>query len=79
MANLSLKLPESLLAEVRALAERQGISSSSVIREAVAAYLTHAATPRPGSFAELARDLAGCVAGPADLSHNPVHLDGYGR
>lgn len=79
MFTVSLKLPDSLLAEVRALAERKGVSRSSVIREALAAYLPLAAVPAAGSFLERARDLAGCVEGPPDLSSHPAHMESYGR
>jgi hypothetical protein len=49
-----------------------------LVREAVAAYLVGEPEPRPGSFADRAADLAGCVDGPADLSTAPEHLAGYG-
>jgi Arc/MetJ-type ribon-helix-helix transcriptional regulator len=78
MPVVSLKLPDSLLAEVRALADRKGVSRSSVIREALASYLPDAAAPAAGSFADQARDLAGSLEGPADLAANPAYLDGYG-
>jgi hypothetical protein len=78
MPIISLRLPASLLAKVRAFAERKGVSSSSVIREALAFYLPGAAGPAFGSFADRTRDLAGRVEGPADLAASPTHLDGYG-
>jgi len=75
---ISLKLADSLLAELRRLAERRGVSRSAIVREALASYLPHAAEPAAGSFADRARDLAGRVEGPEDLAGNPAHLDGYG-
>jgi len=80
MKTISMKLPDDLDAELEARAERQGASKSSLVREALAEYLVdEEKTVRPASFLDQAADLAGCVDGPADLSVNPDHLDGYGR
>jgi len=76
---LTLKLDDSLYAKVVALAKRHGTTQSSVVREAITACLeAHRGTP-VGSALELAKDLAGCVTGPADLSTNKAHLRGFGR
>ena len=79
MKTLSIKLPEALAARVAALAARRGASKSAVIRGAIEKAFANGSGRKAGSFFQLAKDLAGCVAGPADLSHKPRHLRGYGR
>ena len=79
MKTVSLKLPDTLDAQLTALIRQRGTSKSAVIREALEAYLSRAGEPQPGSFLEMARDLCGCVEGTPDLSTNPDHLHGYGQ
>ncbi|MBI4612968.1 MAG: ribbon-helix-helix protein, CopG family [Planctomycetes bacterium] len=79
MENVSMKLPEEVLARLRRLAAKKGTSASSLVREAVAAYLAGEIRHISGSFIDGARDLAGCLAGPGDLSHNKARLRGFGR
>ncbi len=79
MKTLTLKLPESLDSRLTAAARRRGESRSAVVREALEALLGGDDGGRAGSCLDLAADLAGCVAGPGDLSVNPEHLRGYGR
>jgi hypothetical protein len=77
----SLKLSHDLEESLTTYATLRGTSASSVVREALAAYLVGAQPAdlrRPQSFSARAADLAGCVNGPADLSTNPAHLAGYG-
>ena len=79
MKTVSLKLPDALDARLSALIRKRKVSKSVVIREALEAYLTREGEADPNSFLESARDLWGSVEGPADLSTNPKHLDGYGQ
>jgi len=79
MTTLTLKISEEVDGELSRLARREGVSKSSLVREAVSALLTRKRQTRKGSFLALAEDLAGCVEGPEDLASNPRHLDGYGR
>jgi Arc/MetJ-type ribon-helix-helix transcriptional regulator len=79
MKTLSLKLPETLDSRLTAAARRRGQSRSAVVREALEALLGGDNAGREGSCLDLAADLAGCVAGPGDLSVNPDRLRGYGR
>ena len=58
---------------------KRKVSKSVVIREALEAYLAREEEADPSSFLESARDLCGSVDGPADLSTNPKHHDGYGQ
>ncbi|HEV3073692.1 MAG TPA: ribbon-helix-helix protein, CopG family [Thermoanaerobaculia bacterium] len=79
MKTLSLKLTPTLSRELEALALRRGMSKSCLVREALARYLFSGSRVSRGSFLERARELAGCVEGPSDLSVNAEHLQGYGR
>lgn len=75
MRIVTVKIPEDLDRALDLLAERQGVSRSAVIRQALEA-LTGA---RSWSVAALAADLAGTLSGPRDLSTSAKHLTGYGE
>lgn len=79
MKSLSLKLPDNLDARLAGLARRRGISKSELVREAIEGHLERGAVAVPGSIGDLARDLAGCVEGPVDLSTNPKYMNGFGE
>jgi predicted transcriptional regulator len=76
---LSVKMPIALSSRLAAAAQRRKVSKSAILREAVDHYLRQDGRNRAGSCFALARDLAGRVAGPGDLSFNKKHLAGYGR
>jgi hypothetical protein len=75
---LSLRLTPALGRQLEALARRRSVSKSSLVREALARYLSAAQAPK-GSFLERAGRLAGCVKGPSNLSVGDEHLRSYGR
>jgi len=79
MRTITLKLPEPLAARLRVTVRKRGSTQSAVVREALEAHLDRDATEGRGSVLDLARDIAGSVAGPADLSTNRRYLRGYGR
>ncbi len=80
MKSLSLKLPRGLDSKLTAAARRNRTSKSAVVRDALEAYFANGRKPLPGSFAEAAKDLIGCVDfGPGDLSYNKKHMKGFGR
>lgn len=79
MKTMSVKLPEALDAELAALAEQRRASKSALVREALKEYLSRRAGPSPASFLAQAKDLAGCLKGPTDLSVNKDRLRGYGQ
>ncbi len=79
MVTLTLKVPESLAARLEMAARKRGAGKSALVREALAAYLDQAPESRAGSFLDAARDLAGAVSGPANLSTSPARMRGYGR
>ena len=79
MKTISIKLPDDLLAKIQSAAKKRGETRSAFIRESVEESLSQKKNQSTGSCFELARDLAGCVQGPPDLSTNPEHMDHYGR
>jgi predicted DNA-binding protein len=74
---VSLKVPAALEQRLARLAKSRGASRSAVIREALERLLNEASA-HPDSCLALASDLIGSVEGPADLSHNKKHLEGFG-
>jgi Arc/MetJ-type ribon-helix-helix transcriptional regulator len=75
---ITLKLPDALAARLRAAVQRRSRTQSEVVRTALESHLDAEAT-FPGSCLDLARDLAGSVSGPPDLSSSRRQLRGYGR
>jgi predicted transcriptional regulator len=69
MKSLSLKLPDTLNHRLTHAAASRKSSKSDVVRDALEVFLA----------LSLAKDLAGSVSGPADLSVNPSHLKQFGR
>ncbi|MFQ5652330.1 MAG: CopG family transcriptional regulator [bacterium] len=78
MKTLTLKLPEILEARLNAMAEKKGVSKSEIVRHALADYFSRDVVNDSGTFLELAKDLAGLVEGPPDLSVNKAHLEDSG-
>ena len=82
MNTLTLKIPLGLDTALAEASARQQLSKSELVRRAVTAYLGRdgAETVSAPSALDLAGDLVGCFGGgPADLSSNPRHLDGFGQ
>ncbi len=79
MKTISLKLPETLDADLAALAQDQGVSKSELMRQALAELLRQGRPATRGSALALVEDLVGCVDGPEDLASNPVYLADLGR
>ena len=77
MKTITIKVPESLEKKVVYEAQRQGISKSSLVREALASYLQTA--EQKDSALDLIRDIVGSVDGPEDLSTNPEYLRDLGE
>lgn len=76
MRTLSLKLPVELDAMLVSAAQQAGTTKSAVAREALKAFFEDG-SPASSCLA-LARDLAGSVDGPPDLSVGKRHFAGYG-
>lgn len=80
MKTLSLKLPEILESQLDIFARKNGMSRSEIVRRALLQYFSSDEVSRPGSFLDLARDLAGSVeGGPSDISTNKDYMEGYGK
>ena len=76
---ISIKLPEPLFHDVAQRAKTSALNQSEIIRSALAAYLQRDALPSTASCADRAQRWTGIMQGPADLSTNPKHLDGFGE
>jgi len=79
MKTVAIKLPEDLLARIGDAAAESGETRSAVMRNALQRYFSEEKNQNARSCLDLARDLAGSLAGPPDLSTNPEYMDGYGR
>ena len=81
MKTLTVRLPESLVAQIEGESRRRKLSKSDVIRERMNA-AAHSPRRHPASFDAIA-DLVGAVDGlPADLSQKKkrhLKLTGYGK
>jgi Arc/MetJ-type ribon-helix-helix transcriptional regulator len=80
MTTLSVKVPPSLEAALRAASQRERLSRSELVRRALMAYMAQRPDePAALSALDAAADLVGSLsAGPTDLASNPRHMDGYG-
>lgn len=80
MNTLTLKLPAQLDEQLAQLAQREHLSKSEVVRQALAAYVhQRGAEARSVSALDAVADLVGCFEGtPRDLSSNPDHMAGFG-
>jgi len=79
MKTISLKLPESLQAELNRVARQRGLSKSDVVRIALEAYINGEQAAARRSFLEAARKWIGCVDGPGDLSSNEEYMEDFGK
>ena len=79
MKTITLKLPDSLLARLETAARERDENRSALIRQALEEFLSSKRKGKQTSCLDLARDLAGSVGGPPDLSTNRAHMDEYGR
>ncbi len=80
MRTISLKLPESLLVELNALARTRRTSKSELVRESLEQTLRSESGSRARSCYDLARDLAGSLNGlPQDIATNPKYLERFGE
>ena len=78
MNTVSLKMPETLAIRLEATARRKGVSKSTLIREALEAYLQTDRAEHPESALSRAADLVGVLSGPEDLSVNKDYLRDFG-
>lgn len=76
MKTVSVKLPEMLASWLSQRSKTLGRSQSDLVREALERQRTGAGEQ---SCHDLMQDFCGSFAGPADLSTNARHLEGFGR
>ena len=79
MKTLTVKVPEDLDLKLAAAAAKRGESKSDLIRTALESIVNANEAIIPNSCLDLAKDIVGSVEGPSDLSHNKIHLKGYGQ
>ncbi|MFQ5582921.1 MAG: CopG family transcriptional regulator [Calditrichia bacterium] len=79
MKMLITKLSRILETRLKALSKKRRVNKSEIVRRALIAYFSRDDASNSGSFLDLSKDLAGSVEGPADLSTNKTHMEGYGK
>ncbi len=80
MKTISLKVPETLDAKLRAAARKRSTNKSALVREALEAFFARGNGAPNLSCLDLAPDLAGSVdSGVGDLSYNKKHLEDFGK
>lgn len=81
MNTLTIKLPFTLDDELSRLAQREHVSKSEVLRQALSACVHERNKQAPASAAlDAVADLVACFSGgPKDLASDPAHLADFGR
>lgn len=79
MPTVTVKLPAPLAAKLAKVARAKRMNKSSILREALERYIDAAGGRERVSCLDLVGDLAGCLEGPSDLSHNKKHMKGFGQ
>ena len=80
MRTISLKLPDSLLAQLEHEAKARRVTKSSLVRESLERALSKKSPGAAATCYDVARDLAGSVRGlPEDLAVNPEYMKGFGQ
>ena len=80
MRTISLKLPDTLLAQLDSEAKARGVTKSWLVRESLERALRGQSADGALSCYDLARDLAGILKGlPRDLATNPKCMEGFGQ
>ncbi len=78
MTTITCKIPEHLDAELEALARRERVSKSKIVREAVEQRVKRSAQRAAPRAYDLLKPVIGSLRGPADLSTNPRYLEDLG-
>jgi hypothetical protein len=80
MQTISLKLPETLLADLEKESRLRRMNKSALVRTALERELASGRENKKPSCYDLARDLAGSIKGlPKDIATNPKYLEGFGE
>jgi hypothetical protein len=79
MKTLTIKVPDSLFAEIASAAKSRNVPKSEIVRERLTQN-SIAAPPKKSSLWNRMEDLViNADSLPTDLSSNKVHLKGYGK
>lgn len=78
MTTLTCKIPEDLNALLETAAEKEHVSKSVILREALEARLKKSKSARKSSAYDLVRHLSGSLEGPTDLATDPKYMKGFG-
>ncbi len=79
MKNISIKLPESLIAKLELLGKHTNETRSALLRKAIETFLDSENERQAYSCLDCAGDLEGIIQAPSDLSTNKHHLKDYGQ
>lgn len=79
MKGMTIKIPEEVDKQLTCESQRRGVSRSSLVREALAAYLVKDPSSVERSARDAFGDVVGIFEGPEDLATNPEHMEGFGR
>lgn len=80
MNTTSLKLSPILDRKLVALAKREGVSKSELLRRALMEYIERKTGKPAVSFYDVASDVIGSIdSGLGDLSTNPKYMEGFGK
>ncbi len=80
MQTISLKLPDSLLAQLKKESRLRRMNKSELVRTALERELSPKKVKRKTSCYDLAHDLAGSIKGlPKDIATNPKYMEGFGE
>jgi predicted transcriptional regulator len=79
MDTLTLKISDGIKEKLKTYSRRKGLSRSEIVRKALLDYFEKDDLDKQGTFYDLAKDLAGSVKGPSDLSTNKEYLSEYGQ
>ena len=79
MITISSKPAHALAGRLESAAQQRGISQSAVTRDAIEGHLDTGSVEYPESALVRARDLAGDLSGPEDLSVNRDYLRDLGQ
>ncbi len=79
MKTLTVKVTEELDLKLATVATKKGVSKSNLIRTAINSLLKANEAVAHNSCLDLAKDLAGSIEGPSNLSFDKKYLKGYGK
>jgi len=78
MTTITCKIPEHVDAKLEALARRERVSKSKIVREAIEQRVRRAGTRTAPRAYDLVKSICGSLHGPPDLSTNPHYLEDLG-